>query len=175
VDQSVYTDEAQAYSQVSALVASVSAKNGWTPSELSDVQDDVDAAHQAAVDGGFWSLTGMATALMSPSVLWDGDPNAADPDVFWSEVRTASEAWDLPGADDLRATFGAAAVVQDDNAAQAKLASPLGQVSGAVAGTAADLGTIATNAKATVTSSWFWPLVGAAAVVILVVAVGAKK
>lgn len=166
MNQAAFSDESVAYDEVTGLVLQVATEREWTAEESDLILADVDAAHQAA---GEWlevlSLTGLSSLLSSGEMPHDVA-------TFWAEIGRRSATWTAPGADKLRAVWGAADTSTQDAADQAALSSPLGQAEGTAAATAADLASMAAAAKAAAQnptgSPYFWLLLAAAAVVVVV-------
>lgn len=155
LDETAFTDATAAHAWMSDYLRTVAIERQWTEMELQALLQDVDDSLVASDEG------------LALADLWGAGEDVA---LFWDELRTRAEGWTVDGADKLRTLLGMPAVVIADIEAEQEAASPSTIVGGTVTGAAEDIGEAAEDAADTVRSPWFWPIVGAVAVLGVVLA-----
>lgn len=163
----IYSDAAEAHRQFTALVEDVADKNGWTESQLNLVLLDVDVALQDAED----EVSGFSAAGLLNFWTFGLYENPTSPDTFWASLFVYSDTWDAPGSDDLLSVLNAVAVRLEDKAEQEELESLSGQLGGTASGISEDLQKIPEEIKKVTENPWFWPAIGATAVLLILVTV----
>jgi len=155
LDETAFTDASAAHAWMSDYLRTVAIERQWTEMELQALLQDVDDSLVASDEG------------LALADLWGAGEDVA---LFWDELRTRAESWTVDGADKLRTLLGMPAVVIADIEAEQEAASASTIVGGTVTGAAEDVGEAAEAAGEAVRSPWFWPIVGAVAVLGVVLA-----
>jgi len=155
LDETAFTDATAAHAWMSDYLRTVAIERQWTEMELQALLQDVDDSLVASDEG------------LALSDLWGAGEDVA---LFWNELRTRAESWTVDGADKLRTLLGMAPVVIADIEAEQEAGAASTIVGGTVTGAAEDVGEAAEAAGEAVRSPWFWPLIGAVAVLGVVLA-----
>ena len=165
--QSAYTDDVDAAEELARNRVQVTAEqNGWTAEELAGALADVASARDAA---------GWFSAFMSASIgVSVGEEQVS---TFWTELADKSYTWGMSGADELHAAFSSAAGTAE-RAAEESVSTPLDVVDTYVVEptveTAEDIREAGETVVEAASSPWFLPVLGAFALLGVVVAVKVK-
>lgn len=147
MDQSVFSDVAEAAAWARDWLASIAEARDWSEAELDVALDGVDVA-EAEADVG-WSV----------GDLW-GD--GGDPSVFWQQLLLISGAWTMSGAEEIRSALSSALGTVSTVEASTEAQSATEIVTGTVTGTAEDLSSgalVLSSAVTTATTSrWTGPV-----------------
>lgn len=153
--QSAFTDVDDAYTEFSAYVETFAAAKGWSADDKAEVLTDVSTAYANASHG-----------LLSAGLDWAGVTDSCKD--FWQDVYNRGYFWTGKDADKLRAVAASALETMGVIAESTVTSSDI--VVGTVTKSAEDVHDAGSNVGKAIANPYFWPAVGAIAVVVAIVA-----